>query len=183
MTDGSAYQEVSETVSSSLTFFYKFVFTTIWSGGFGLGTVLVFSSRNPQPEGMRFVFASLWLVGSFVLWAICGRLKKVRVEGKTMSISNYRKEIRVSTDQIAVVKQNRLINLRPVIVTFKKETPFGRRVISCLALPSACSLKMKLWRGFAAPRVSKPAARNDRFGSESSHKAAGLRRFGFRSFR
>lgn len=129
MNDGSARQGATETVSSSLTFFYKFVFTTIWSGGFGLGTILMFVSQNPQPEGMRIVFASLWLIGSFFLWGICGRLKRVRFDGGTLLISNYRNEISVSTDEIAVVKQNKLINLRPVTLTFKKETSFGRTVV------------------------------------------------------
>lgn len=129
MSDELAHREITETVSSSLTFFYKFVFTTIWSGGFGLGTILMFVSRNPQPEGMRFVFAALWAVGSFFLWGICGRLKRVRLDGTTILISNYRDEIAVSADEIAAVKQNRLINLRPVILTFKNETRFGRTVI------------------------------------------------------
>ena len=124
MSDESVCKEATETVSSSLTFFYKFVFTTIWSGGFGLGTILMFVSRNPQSQGMGFVFATLWLVGSFFLWGICGRLKKVKLDGATILISNYRNEISVSTDEIAAVKQNKFINLRPVILTFKKETPF-----------------------------------------------------------
>lgn len=129
MSDELAHREVGETVSSSLTFFYKFVFTTIWSAGFGLGTILMFVSGNHKTEEMGVVFAALWAVGSFVLWAICGRLKKVRFDGVRIFISNYRDEIAVSGDEIATVKQNRLVNLRPVILTFKNETRFGRAVI------------------------------------------------------
>ena len=40
-------------------------------------------------------------------------------------ISNYRDDIRVPASDIARVRQNRLINLRPVTVTFKRPTPFG----------------------------------------------------------
>lgn len=129
MSNQLVHRDVPETVSSSSTFFYKFVFTTIWSGGFGIGTILMFVSRHPQPDGMRLVFATIWLVGSFFLWEICGRLKRVRIDGTTILISNYRNEIAVSADEIAAVKQNRLINLRPVILTFKNETRFGRTVI------------------------------------------------------
>ena len=51
-----------ETVSSSLTFLYKFVFTTVWSGGFGLGTVAMFLSDKPEVREMRWQFAAIWLV-------------------------------------------------------------------------------------------------------------------------
>jgi hypothetical protein len=63
-----------ETISSSLTFFFKFVFAALWSGAFGLGTVTIFFNSN------------------------------------------------------ADVSQNRWINLRPITLTLKRQTPFGRAV-------------------------------------------------------
>jgi len=118
--------EVSETISSSLTFFYKFVFTTIWTAGFGLGTILMLVSRNLQAMGSAF--AIVWLIISIFLWGICGRFKRVRLSGATLLISNYRNEISVPVAEPAAVKQNRLLNLRPLILTFKGHTPFGRTV-------------------------------------------------------
>src|SRR5215471_16998914 len=118
-----------ETVSSSLTFLYKFVFTTVWSGGFGLGTVAMFLSDKAEVREMRWQFAAAWLIGSALIWWTCARLKRVELDGSTLVISNYRDDIRVQASDIASVRQNRLINLRPVTVTFKTPTPFGPAII------------------------------------------------------
>ena len=113
-----------ETVSSSLTFLYKFIYTTVWSAGFGLGTVVMFLKR--QPEAMQF--AAAWAIGTAFLLLTCARLKRVTLDGATLVISNYRHDITVPVSEIADVRQNRLINLRPVTITFRKKTPFGRVV-------------------------------------------------------
>ena len=110
-----------ETVSSSLTFLYKFIFTTVWSAGFGLGTVVIFLKR--KPEAMQF--AAAWAMGTAFLLLTCARLKRVKFDGASLVISNYRRDITVPVSEIADVRQNRLLNLRPVIITFRKETPFG----------------------------------------------------------
>lgn len=117
-----------EKVSSSLTYFYKFVFTTVWCGGFGLGTALMFLSRTHDAQVMQWLFAAIWLVASMVIWGMCGRLKRVRLNGTNLMISNYKYEITVPISDIAHVKQSRLFNLRPVFLTFKRETPFGHTV-------------------------------------------------------
>jgi hypothetical protein len=117
-----------DVVSSSLTFFYKFVFTTVWSGGFGVGTLMMFLSGRPDTHEARWVFATAWAIGTAFIWSICARLKRVELDDRTLRISNYRNEIAVPVTQVAGVRQNRLINLRPVTVTFKDETRFGRSV-------------------------------------------------------
>jgi len=117
-----------ETVSSSLTFLYKFVFTTLWSGGFGLGTAFMFLSSKAEVREMRWQFAAAWIVGTAFIWWTCARLKRVELNGTSLVISNYRDDVSVPADQIIEVRQNRLLNLRPVTLTFKRETPFGRSV-------------------------------------------------------
>ena len=117
-----------ETVSSSLTFIYKFIFTSLWSGGFGVGTVAMFLSSKPEVQATRWQFAAIWVVGTAVIWWICARLKRVEFDGRTLIISNYRDDIQVPVGEIVDVKQNRLLNLRPVTLTFRKETLFGRTV-------------------------------------------------------
>jgi hypothetical protein len=117
-----------ETISSSLTFIYKFGLTVLWSGGFGLGTLAMFFSDKPEAHDMRWQFACAWMLGTAFLWWICARLKRVELDGSTLVISNYRDDIRVEARDIADVRQNRLINLRPITLTFKRETPFGRAV-------------------------------------------------------
>ena len=115
-----------ETVSSSLTFLYKFILTTVWSAGFGLGTVVMILSR--KPEAMRWQFAAAWAIGTVFLLLTCARLKRVKLDGAALAISNYRRDVTVPVGEIANVRQNRLINLRPVTITFRKQTPFGSAV-------------------------------------------------------
>jgi hypothetical protein len=117
-----------ETVSSSLTFVYKFGFTTLWSGGFGLGTAFMFASSRPEAHEMRWRFAAAWAIGTGITWWLCARLKRVELDGSTLVISNYHDDIRIPVTEVANVRQNRLVNLRPITLTFKEETPFGRSV-------------------------------------------------------
>jgi hypothetical protein len=140
-----------ETVSSSLTFLYKFIFTTVWSAGFGLGTVVMFLKR--QPVAMQF--AAAWAIGTAFLLFTCARLKRVRLDGATLVISNYRHDITVPVSEIADVRQNRLINFRPVTITFRKQTPFGSAVTfmprASFRLFSEDDIVMRL-RSLAGPR-------------------------------
>jgi hypothetical protein len=117
-----------ETVSSSLTFLYKFVFTSVWSGLFGIGTAAMFLSSKPEMSAVRWQFAAAWIIGTAIIWRTCARLKRVEFDGAALLISNFSDDITVPVSEIADVKQNRLINLRPITVTFKKETPFGRAI-------------------------------------------------------
>jgi len=117
-----------ETVSSSLTFFYKFIFTSVWSGGFGLGTVVMFLIRKQEVMAIRWQFAAVWAIGTAFLLLTCARLKRVKLDGATLVISNYRHDTTVPVSEIADVRQNRLINVRPVTITFRKQTPFGSAV-------------------------------------------------------
>lgn len=117
-----------ETISSSLTFFFKFVFTALWSGGFGLGTVTMFFSGQPEVRTMRWLFAAVWILGTTLIWWTCARFKRVKLNGTALLISNYRDEIAVQAADIADVRQNRWINLRPITLTLRRETPFGRMV-------------------------------------------------------
>ena len=117
-----------ETLSSSLTFFYKFVFSALWSGGFGLGTVFLFLNRVPEAQAMRWTFAGAWALGTAFIWWTCARLKRVAFDGSTLVISNYFDEITVPVTEIAKIRQNLLINLKPITITFERETRFGMAI-------------------------------------------------------
>ena len=53
---------------------------------------------------------------------------QVRLDGSTLRISNFRREIAVPAADIVDVRQNLFWNPRPITVTFKKETAFGRAI-------------------------------------------------------
>lgn len=101
----------------------------MWVGGFGLGAIAALASQNTGTQAMGFEFAAMWLLISPVLWVTCAPLKRVKFDGATLWISNYRTEISVSVDAVAAVTQNKLFNLRPVFLTFKRETSFGRGIV------------------------------------------------------
>lgn len=117
-----------ENLSSALTFVFKFIFPGIWSAGFGMGTLAAFLGEGPVVAD-RWVFLAFWLGGSAFLWWGVGRLKRVRLDGATLVISNYRREVRVSASEIAHVDQNIRLSWRPVRITFARETPFGRSIV------------------------------------------------------
>jgi hypothetical protein len=143
--------EPMETVSSSLTFLYKFIFPTVWSAGFGLLTVVMFLKR--EPEAMQFAVA--WAIGTAFILLTCARLKRVKLDGTTLVISNYRHDTTVPVSEIANVRR---FNHMPVIVTitFRKQTPFGSAVTFVPRPFSADDIVTRL-RTLAGPEASTSA--------------------------
>ena len=118
-----------KTVSSSVTFFYKFVLSPLWIGGFGIAALTMLVSGNSGTQRTGCVFAAIWVLLAPIIWVTCGRLKRVKFDGSTLWISNYRTEVSIPVNEVAAITQNNIINLRPVFVTFKRETPWGRKIV------------------------------------------------------
>ena len=125
------------TLSSAQTFWMKFVFPVLWIGGFAVGTTAMFLAgeglhdRGGQspPSEMKWIFLLVTLAGSaFIYWA-CVRLKRVSIDGSSLVISNYLKEIVVPLQELESVSENRWINIHPVTLAFRRETDFGRSVV------------------------------------------------------
>ena len=115
----------AKVISSFLTSIYKFIFPTVWIGGFGLGTLMLFASKEEQ----RFQFLIAWIAGSlFAYWGLV-RLKWVAFDGENIYISNFIKMISVPLADIEKVTENVLINIHPVYITFNHETEFGRKIV------------------------------------------------------
>ncbi|MGB7745704.1 MAG: hypothetical protein WBN75_00235 [Verrucomicrobiia bacterium] len=123
------------TLSSVQTFWMKFVFPAIWISMFGLGTLGlfldVFHDRGDAapPDWMKWQFLAIWIIGSVFIWWGCVRLKKVRTDGSAIYVSNYFKEVRIPLDAVREVSENRWINIHPVTIHFRHDTPFGDRVV------------------------------------------------------
>lgn len=122
-------------LSSAQTFWMKFVFPTIWISVFGFGTLAMFvggfrgPNSTPAPPDMKWEFLAAWVAGTtFIYWA-CARLKRVRIEGSTIYVSNYLKEIRIPFEAIADVTENRWINIHPVTIHLRSATEFGDRIV------------------------------------------------------
>jgi len=124
------------TISSALTQLYKVIFPTFWIGGFALGTVLMFIPAKfrgiPGTVGEfhdeKWQFLAITLVGALVLWRTCMPLKRVELDGSSLYISNFQKEIVVPLAEVMEVKENRWINIRPVTIRFRSRTDFGQSI-------------------------------------------------------
>jgi hypothetical protein len=115
-------------LSSRLTYFTKVIFPIMWIGGFGAGTAALWAS-NGAPNQMKWAFLTVLIVGSPSIWWTCVRLKKVRVDGDTLYVSNYLKEIALPLDVVERVTENRWINIRPVTLYFRRFTDFGSKTV------------------------------------------------------
>lgn len=119
-----------QTISSSFTFFYKYIFPTVWISGFGAGTIFIgigyFSGGNDGFPFFPFLFA--WIVVSGVLFWSGRRLKAVEMDADHLYISNFRKTIQVPRSAIAEVSQFVFMNPEMVTIRFKTTTEFGDRV-------------------------------------------------------
>ena len=105
----------------------KFIFPSLWITGFGAGAIAVFLAAAPPYRGRDFLFA--WAAGSLFIWWACARLKKVRIDGSNLYVSNYLREICVPADAVSDITENRWLNIHPVTIHFRHDTPFGRSIV------------------------------------------------------
>jgi hypothetical protein len=123
-------------LSSRLTPWYKFILPVIWISFFGMGTAVVFVAEvSAGPHGQRlspevkWLMLAIWIGAAGLIWWLCGRLKRVWLDGGALRISNYRREDRVPLARVAAVTENRWIKIRPVTVEFRAPTDFGDRIV------------------------------------------------------
>ena len=101
------------TISSPMTFFYKFVFTGVWILVAGAAAVSAFT--DPGSSRSPWLGAAFWLVSGTLLWMLVGTLKRVRIDDGRLLISNYVSERVVPLSEVSSVSQNTL--LAPSVVT------------------------------------------------------------------
>jgi len=121
-----------ERISSAQTFFAKVVFPVVWIGGFSIGTIALFAAERmtarPAPPGMPWVFLGATLLGSAAIYWYCVRLKRVDIDGDSLFVSNYRREIVVPLADVDGVTENRWVNMHPVTIHLRRDTEFGRSI-------------------------------------------------------
>ena len=123
-------------LSSRLTFFYKFIFSTMWIGGFSLGTLLiwlrvlnVYGKPDPVIDEMKWPFLMMTIIGTiFVFWC-CIRLKKVEVDEEGFYVSNYLKTITIPVHDLDDVSGSILLTPELVWLKLKRKTEFGHRIV------------------------------------------------------
>jgi predicted PurR-regulated permease PerM len=118
-------------LSSSVTFIYKFVFPAIWIliGGFLLFVTVEGIHRTSLPDTLTWLLIVVpWLFGIvFLLW-FAAPILRVELRDGRIYASNYRREIEIQRSDIASVTQNVWVNVRPITLHLRNETPFGTRI-------------------------------------------------------
>jgi hypothetical protein len=118
---------VPRVISSSLTFFYKFIFPLVWIAGFGAGTITILVDRPPNFPWL--IFPIFWVAGSVMIYWLCVRLKRVAIDVEGLVVCNYAREIRVPWASISEVAGSRMINPPHITVTFNHDMGFGTSII------------------------------------------------------
>lgn len=125
------------TLSSAQTFIMKYVFPVIWISAFALVTLLMFVSPDamhdenggPVNPALKWLFFFATIVGAaFIRW-LCFPLKRVRMDERSLYVSNYRDEILVPLADVSIVTENRWVNIHPVTIHLHRETEFGDRIV------------------------------------------------------
>ena len=121
-------------LSSKQTFLMKWLFPVLWISLFGFGTLGLWSGAMhgnigaPPADGVKWVFLAVWIAGTaFILWSGAG-LKRVRVDEKSLYVSNYIREVSIPLGMISEITENRWINIHPVTIHFREITEFGQKI-------------------------------------------------------
>lgn len=122
--------ELPEELSSGWTFINKFIFPTLWIGGFGIGAIsLGFSAGNIVPLVDRVGILFVWLVGAAYIYSTWIRFKVVRMNDKYLYVSNTRRQCQIPLTQISKVTEWRWNHTHPVTVHFAQPTAFGNSIM------------------------------------------------------
>ena len=116
-------------LSSLQTPLLKVFFPVLWIGGWGVGTAAMFLTVDWNFEAPpRWLFLLMWVAGAaFIYWS-CVRLKVVRVDGDSLYVSNYLKEISIPLSDVRDVTENVWVNIHPVTIHLRSPSAFGDKI-------------------------------------------------------
>ena len=113
-------------LSSSLTFFYKYLAVLLWTGGFGLGTREVLLSGPADPRWLQYL--AVWvLVALFILFATAN-IKKVSLGNKQLVVSNFIRRETIDIARVEAVDGSSYLSPKLVWFTLKEPSTFGSRI-------------------------------------------------------
>jgi hypothetical protein len=133
-------------ISSAGTFLAKFTAPAFWILFGGLLNLSFWfgipDGRRPPALEAKFFFLIAWILGSaLVCWTNAG-LKRVRLDGQQLLLSNYVREICIPISAIIDVRQNFWLKSRPITIYFGGATKFGNQATF---IPK-WRLRIRFWR-------------------------------------
>jgi hypothetical protein len=118
-------------LSSSVTFIYKFVFPAIWvvlAGFLTFVTVQGVRATSFPDTTTSLIIVVPWLLGAIFLLRFAAPILRVELRDGRLYASNYRREIEIQPSDIVLVTQNVWVNVRPITLHLRNDTPFGKRI-------------------------------------------------------
>ncbi|WP_163336298.1 hypothetical protein [Desulfopila sp. IMCC35008] len=113
-------------LSSSLTFFYKYIVILIWIAGFGFGTREVLLAGPSDPKWIQYMV--IWVLFATFIFFTTGNIKKVSLGKEGLIVSNFLKEVEIQVADIETVDGSTYLSPRLVWFTLKNNSPFGRKI-------------------------------------------------------
>lgn len=113
-------------LSSKLTIVFKFVFPSAFVAGTGMSLGSWFGILPRSGTDSQSLAA--FIVGSVLTLRWLADLKRVRLKGDTLYISNYINEIAIPIRMISQVTENPWVNIHPVTIHFRQTTEFGEKI-------------------------------------------------------
>lgn len=114
-------------VSSSSTFFYKYVFAPVWIIGMGSGVISVLQNPNVDPAYLKDVFPIFWIVLSAFCLTVF-RYAVVDVSDEHLTITRLWKTQDVPWTSVSHIRESTFMEPSTVVVHFNSPTQFGRSV-------------------------------------------------------
>ena len=112
-------------ISSRMTFVMKFVYPVF--GVFGMAPAII-STMRVAPVSAPIPIIALFLIFLGVMLFTFSRVKKITISDDGLSISNFRKSIRVPFTQIKSARA-RFLDLGLLSIHFEAPTEFGKSVV------------------------------------------------------
>ncbi len=113
------------TISSLATVVFKFVFP-VACVILAIGLAVAAFHADGVLEAL--VFIPLIGLTAICFWS-CAPLKWVQIEGDALRISDFRRAVSVPLGEIESVTENIMLSIHPVWVSFRKATPFGKKIM------------------------------------------------------
>lgn len=122
------------TLSSPLTFFWKFAATPLLAGGYVWAMAAKWSDgwkhRDGTPVSGGEIAIAIFCLAATFAWLVflSARLKRVEVDDRTLYISNYVTEIRVPLSEVIEVAESGTARWFLLGIDLRNPTAFGQHI-------------------------------------------------------
>ena len=116
-------------LSTQLTFFFKFVYSTMWFPICGFMVVSIATDMAAKPEsGLHQLVVFLVIVPFYAFWRY-SKIKVVQVDEQYLYISNYLTKDRITIQNVARVRRSLGLQDRLTVIELQRTSRFGSRIV------------------------------------------------------